>query len=131
MVVVFELGRRDIAERPHEPTVVEPIDPGERGALDVIHTAPWPVLANDLGLVEAIDRLGQGVVVGVADRSDRGLEAGLRLPFGVADGQILAAAVAVMDNSPGLAARPECLLQGIEHEVGLHRFHDAPSDNPA
>ena len=54
---------------------------------------------DHLGLVEAVDRLGQGVVVAVADAADRGLDAGLGQALGVADRDVLDAAVAVMDEA--------------------------------
>jgi hypothetical protein len=38
---------------------------------------------DDLGLVEAVDGLCQGVVVGIADAADRGLDAGLGQTQGV------------------------------------------------
>lgn len=37
----------------------------------------------DLGLVEAVDRLGQGVVIAVTNATDGGLDAGLSQTFGV------------------------------------------------
>ena len=40
---------------------------------------------NHLGLVQAIDRLGQGVVVRVADTADRGVDAGLGQALGIAN----------------------------------------------
>ena len=56
-------------------------------------------MADHLGLVEADDRLGQGVVVGVAAAADRGLDAGLGEALGVADREVLDAAVAVVDEA--------------------------------
>ena len=48
--------------------LVEPVDPFECGELDLVNVAPRPVRVDDLGLLEAVDRFGQGVVVGVAVR---------------------------------------------------------------
>ncbi len=42
---------------------------------------------DDLGLVEAVDRLGESVVVAVADAADGGLDAGLGQALGVADAE--------------------------------------------
>ena len=50
---------------------------------------PRPTPADQLGLEQADDRLGQRVVVGIAAGTDGGRRAGLREPFGVADGQVL------------------------------------------
>ena len=38
---------------------------------------------DDLGLVEAIDRFGESVVVGVADTADRWLDTGFRQTLGI------------------------------------------------
>ena len=76
--------------------MVEPVDPLQGGVLDLVQALPWPVPANQFGLVQADDRLGQGVVVAVAAGADRGDRAGLGQAFGVADGEVLAAPVRVM-----------------------------------
>src|SRR3546814_3304295 len=44
---------------------------------------------DDLGLVKAIDRLSQSVVVAVTDAAHRGLDPGFGKAFGVLDGHIL------------------------------------------
>ena len=59
----------------------------------------------DLGLVEAVDRLGQGVVIAVAHTADRRLDAGLGEALGVLDRQVLAAAIAVMDEAAAWSGR--------------------------
>jgi anionic cell wall polymer biosynthesis LytR-Cps2A-Psr (LCP) family protein len=51
---------------------------------------------DDLGFVEAIDRLGEGVVVRVADTADRGLEARFGKALGVADRDVLDAPDALL-----------------------------------
>ena len=48
-----------------------------------------PAALDHLGLVEAVDRLGEGVVVAVADAADRGLDACLGEALGVADADVL------------------------------------------
>ena len=66
----FELGGRDVAEVAVEAAGVVPVDPAEGGQLDVFDGLPrsrWAGPADQLGLVEPVDGLGQGVVVGVAD----------------------------------------------------------------
>ncbi len=60
---------------------------------------------DQLGLVEAVDGLGERVVIAVADAADRRLDAGLGQAFGVFDRDILAAAVAVVDQ-PAAMDRP-------------------------
>ncbi len=51
---------------------------------------------DDLGLVEAVDGFGQGVVIAVTDTADRRLDAGLGEALRVLDRQILAAADALL-----------------------------------
>ena len=48
-----------------------------------------PASMDDLGLVEAVDRLGESVVVAVADAANRRLDARLRQPLGVLDRDVL------------------------------------------
>jgi hypothetical protein len=85
----LELGWWDIADGLQEPTMVEPVDPLQGGVLDVVHPLPGAAPADQLGLVQPDDGLGQGVVIGVADRANRGDRAGLGEPLGVADRQVL------------------------------------------
>ena len=53
---------------------------------------------DQLGLVQPIDHLGQGVVVAVTLAADRRRNAGLGQPLAVADRDVLRASVAVMDQ---------------------------------
>lgn len=46
--------------------VVEPVHPFERGLFNVFKGPPWSLPMDDRGLVEAVDRLSQSVVVAVA-----------------------------------------------------------------
>tara|TARA_E500000318_G_scaffold102311_1_gene106517 strand:+ start:392 stop:664 length:273 start_codon:yes stop_codon:yes gene_type:complete len=73
---------------------------------------------DDLGLVEAIDRLGQGVVVAAAHAADRWLDPRLGQAFGVLDRDVLAAAIGVMDESAA-GDRPalmEVLFEGVQNK---------------
>jgi hypothetical protein len=54
-----------------EASVVEPVDPLGGGVLDLVEGLPWAAGLDQFGFVEAVDRLGQGVVVGVRRRPDR------------------------------------------------------------
>ena len=85
--------------------------------------APRSAPMDDLGLVEAVDRFGEGVVVAVADAADRRLDAGLGQALGVFDRDVLAASVAVMDEPAAMHGPPlvERLLQRIEHEARMRR----------
>ena len=57
-------------------SVVVPVDPASGREFDVDDGAVGPLVedggADALGLVEAVDALHEGVIVGVTDRSDRG-----------------------------------------------------------
>ena len=84
---------------------------------------PWSAPMDDLGLVEAVDRLGESIVVAVADAADRRLDAGFRQALGVLDRDVLAASVAVMHEPAAMDGPPimEGLLQRIEHEARMRR----------
>src|SRR5262249_57465400 len=85
----FVLHWGNVPKGLEEAAVVEPVDPGERGELDLLRMPPRPLRPDDLGLVEADHRFGQGIVVGVADAANRGLDAGRSEPLGVANRQVL------------------------------------------
>ena len=63
--------------------MVEPVDPFEAGELDGFERPPGPAPVDHLGLVEAVDGLGQRVVVAVADTADGRLDAGFGQALGV------------------------------------------------
>jgi hypothetical protein len=71
-VAFLGFGRRDVADGLQEPAIVEPVHPLEGRELDGLEVPPGPTTMNDLSLVEAIDRLGEGVVVRVADAPTEG-----------------------------------------------------------
>jgi hypothetical protein len=73
--VVARLGWRNVSDRLQQAVVVEPVDPFERGELDSFEGSPRPTLMDDLGLVETADRLGQSIVIAVADAADRRFDA--------------------------------------------------------
>jgi len=77
VVVLFELDRGDVSEAAVEPRLVEPVDPAQRGELEVVDASPGSFVADALGLVEPDDGLGQGVIEGVADGPDRRDRAGV------------------------------------------------------
>ena len=89
IVARFGFGGRDVADGLEQAAVVEPIHPVEGGELNLLQRAPGSPAPDDLGLVEAVDRLGQGVVVAVADAADRGLDARIGEALGVADRDVL------------------------------------------
>ena len=71
---------------------------------------------DDLRSIEAVHGLGEGVVVGIADASNRWLDAGIGKALGVFDRDLLHTTIAVMDEASlrdghSIVKR---LLQGIE-----------------
>lgn len=80
----FECDRRHVSAVPMKAAVVEPVDPFGGGQLDLLDRAPRLTRLDQLGLVEPVDRLGQSVVVTVADCADRGVDAGCGQTFGKA-----------------------------------------------
>jgi hypothetical protein len=50
--------------------MVEPVHPFQRRELDGFERPPWPTPTDDLGLVKTVDRLGESVVVRIADAAD-------------------------------------------------------------
>ena len=99
--------------------MVEPVDPFEGGELDRFKVPPGATSTNHLGLVQADDRLGQGIVVGIPDAAHRRLDPGIGQALGVADRQVLGATVAVMHQSALSAHRAviERLFEGIQGQV--------------
>lgn len=47
--------------------MVEPVQPFEGGEFDRFEAAPWSAPTDDLGLVETVDRFGEGIIITVAD----------------------------------------------------------------
>lgn len=78
-----------------QPGGVVPVHPAEGGQLDVLDALPRAGSGgsvDQLGLVVAVDRLGEGAVVGVGDRADRWDGANLGEAFAVAQRRALRAA---------------------------------------
>ena len=78
--------------------MIEPVNPFQRRVLDGVDVAPGTTTADDLGLVQPVDRLGQGVIVRVTNTADRRVNSRFSQAFRVADRQILTTPVAVMNQ---------------------------------
>lgn len=61
---------------------------------------------DHFGLVNAVDRLGQGVAIAIADAVDRRLDPGFGKAFAVFDRDVLTAAIRVMDGTTALRRSP-------------------------
>jgi hypothetical protein len=131
IVALFGLGGWDVADGPEQSPVVERVDPFERGELDSLESSPWPAPMDDLGLVKTVDGLGERIVVAVAHAPHRGFDAGFCQTLGVADRDVLHAAVAVVHQAAALGrpAMAESLFQGVQDEAGVGAAADAPSDD--
>jgi hypothetical protein len=75
-VVVLVFDGWDVAYLTVESSMVVPVDVLGGGEYDVGQRLPWPPGLDQPGFEQADYALHQGVVVGVADRSDRGGDAG-------------------------------------------------------
>ena len=77
---------------------VVPMHPPEGRELEIIDRFPWAVLCrtpDKLGLVVAVHRLSEGIVIAVTDSSDRGRRPDLREAFTVTNGRELTARIAM------------------------------------
>jgi hypothetical protein len=79
----------DVPDGLEDSSVVVPVDPLERGPLDIFPAMPGSSSVDDLGLIQAVDGLGERVVVAVADAADEGLKTGLGEAFRVSKGYVL------------------------------------------
>ena len=89
VVVDFVFCGGDVVERAVQATLIPPFDPLEGGQLDLVGGAPRPSRADQFGLVQAIDRLGERVVERVAPGADRSHRALVGQPLAVAHAQVL------------------------------------------
>lgn len=115
MITVVEglvLRGRQVAAVLVQPAVVEPVDPFEGGDFDLVNGPRGALGLDQFGLVEAVDRFGEGVVVAVAGGADRGIDTGVDESFGEGDGRVLRPAI-VMMNQPGqvVDALARCRVQ--------------------
>jgi hypothetical protein len=76
---------------------------------------------NQFGRIDAEDRLGHGVVIGIANAADRRLDAHLGEPLGVADRQVLHVSIAVVNELADVRPGVDRLFESIESP------DDAPS----
>jgi hypothetical protein len=72
VVAGFVFCRRDVTNGAVQPAFVPPGDPLKGRQLDLLGASPRAAAADQLGLVQPIDRLRQSVVITVALGPDRG-----------------------------------------------------------
>src|SRR2546427_10061726 len=97
----FELGGWHVTEIAVETFGVVPVHPAEGRELDVLDGLPRSLSrpADEFGLVEPVDRFGEGVVVAVTDRADRWDRAELGESFAVTDRRELRTGIGVTPQS--------------------------------
>lgn len=88
---MLELGWRDVAQVFVQPRGVVPVDPRQGGQLDILDAPPGTLAraTHDLGLVQAVDALGQGAIERVAHRADGGDGTELCQLLAIADARVL------------------------------------------
>jgi hypothetical protein len=59
IVHVFQFCRGNVADGLKEPTVIEPVDPLQRGELHVFEGLPGAALSDELGLEKPVDGFRQ------------------------------------------------------------------------
>ena len=96
MVACLGLGRWDVADRLEQAAIVEPTHPVEGGEFHGTDVSPRPAPTDRLGLERADDGLGEGIVVGIADAADGGLNACRGQALGMANRNVLAATDALL-----------------------------------
>src|SRR5690606_10485641 len=100
------------------PFVVVPRHPFHRGDRHVHDVLPAPAKVDEFLLVEAVERLGDGVVKGIALVADRTGSADLIQAFGVPNTSVLRAAVGMVDQSvTDAAAGPDRHLQRVQRQL--------------
>jgi hypothetical protein len=67
VISFFGFGWRYVADGLQKATVVEPVDPFQSGEFHRFEVPPWSAPMDDLGLVETVDRFGEGIIITVAD----------------------------------------------------------------
>src|SRR5664280_2099930 len=96
---LLQLDRGDVAAVLEQAAGVEPVDPFGGGVFDLVDAVPGAEASDHLGLVEAVDGLGQRVVVARADRTHGRGDAGDRDPFAVSDRLVLASSTGRSNTS--------------------------------
>jgi len=119
---------------------VVPVDPFGGGELDIVDALPGAVLieagtvADELGLVQGVEGLGQSVVVGVPPGAHRGDRLALGQGLPVTDGPVLHPAVGVVDQAGQVGAlapaRPDGHFQGVQGQVRVQARGGLPADDP-
>lgn len=99
MILGFNLGRGLVGQGFMHTGGVPPVHPVHGFEFDLGGGWPGGASINQLGLIQTIDCLGQGIVIGIASRANRSSQACLGKVFGIANADILRSAVGINSNS--------------------------------
>src|SRR3984957_2154983 len=115
-----------------KPPIVEPVHPLESCELDGLEVAPRSTSMDDLSLVEAVNRFGEGVVVRVADAAEGRLDPSFGETLGVLDREILDAAIAMMDEAAaaGGPSVMERLFESVQDEARMRCPAGSSANDP-
>ena len=124
IVLGFDLFRCPVTQGLVQSLRVPPRDPSERRQLQILQIGEWLAPPDQFGLVCAVDGLGHGVVVGVADRTRRRQYPVLLDPGGVHEADVfvfnkklmIGAGAVLLDSS--LIPSPPIMPQGRACGVG-------------
>jgi hypothetical protein len=89
MIGRLKLRRWDISDRLEKSAVIKPVHPFQRGELDGFNVPPRTASVDQFRLVETDDRLGERVVVGIANATYRRLDPSFGQTLGVANRKVL------------------------------------------
>ncbi len=128
IVHVFILGGRNIAYRLQQPLGIKPGDPVQGCILYCIKCLPWALLVNHFSLEKPYHAFCKRVAICVTDTAYGGCNPFLGKPIGVADGEILASMIAVVNECSFHLSRPYSLLECIQGHIRSHRLHRSPAD---
>jgi hypothetical protein len=133
VVICFGFCGRDVPDGFEKAWIVEPVDPFEGCVFDGSEIAPRAATMDAFALEEADDRLGEGFFITVTDAAKRWFDTSFGQSFSVFDRQILASAVAVVNQPDTLcrAAFMGRLFKGIQNEPGMRRGAETPADDLA
>ena len=101
----------------------------------MVDAAPRPGFLDQLGLVEAVDRLGQRVE-GRADSTGRWPNTGCGETFAIGQRDVLQPMIMVLNEAGEIdvalaSAGPDGLLDGVEDQPGSHRDAGPPAQDAA
>ena len=83
------LGRRLVTARRVKPAMIEPVDVLQGGQFQLVQAAPRSVTLYQLGLVQAVHRFGECVIVRISFTASRNGRARFGEALGVTDGEVL------------------------------------------